>query len=91
MDSMKILKDKVAKTDNYVINIVRAGGDKSNYSYKTAFEVSLTKVNASIRRILEEELEATKSISKVKHSFKIDKLLKSSLNRKSNGILAYYE
>ena len=25
------------------------------------------------------------------NSFKIDKLLKSSLNRKSNGILAYYE
>jgi hypothetical protein len=87
MDSMKILKDKVAKTDNYVINIVRAGGDKSNYSYKTAFEVSLTKVNASIRRILEEELEATKSISKVKHSFKIDKLSEAKSSEKARNFV----
>ena len=87
MDSMKLLKDKIAKADKYIINIIRAGGEKSSYSYKTAFEVSLTKVNAQIRNILEQELEATKTLSRVKHSFKIDKLSESPIKGKFMAII----
>ena len=71
MDAMKLTKDKLATTADYVVEITRWGGERYSASYKDAFELALTKVNAATQNILNESLEASKKLSRTKHSFKI--------------------
>jgi phage-related protein len=71
MDAMKSTKDRLATTEEFIIEITRYGGETVRASYKEAFELALTKVNGATQNILKEALEATKTVSRTKHSFKI--------------------
>ena len=79
MDCMKEMKVKLSITDKYVIQITRFGGERKDVSYKNAFENALTKVNASTRKVLEAALEASKTVTQVKHSFNIEELTEASI------------
>jgi len=79
LDGMKETKDKLAYTEEYVVKISRFGHDRTSASYKDAFELSLTKVNAATKRILEEALESTQKITKIGHSYKIEKLNEANI------------
>lgn len=46
---------------SFLLKIGRKGFVRENFSYKEAFSLSLTKVNATIRKILEDALESTKT------------------------------
>jgi hypothetical protein len=81
LDGMRETKDKLAFTESYVVKIRRFGHERVSSSYKEAFELSLTKVNAATRRILNEALEATQKISKIGHSYDIEKLEESNFFR----------
>lgn len=59
------------KTKRYVFRILRKGYEKKSYSYKEGFLTSLDKVNSNTKRILNELLEQTKKMVKVKPSFQI--------------------
>jgi hypothetical protein len=80
MDSMKSLGLKMSVTEKYIIEITRFGGERKDVSYKNAFENALSKVNAATKKVLQASLEASKSITQVKHSFNIDKLEESKLS-----------
>ncbi|NVJ46388.1 MAG: hypothetical protein HWE07_04645 [Cytophagia bacterium] len=56
---------KSVQTERYLITIKRMGYEKVNYRYKEVFEESLGKVNRNTRKLLEELLESTKTLSKV--------------------------
>jgi len=73
-DSMKEIGDRLALTDGYIVKITRYGGTSTTYRYKEAFELALTKVNASTEKVLQEALESTKKISTVSHSFNVEKV-----------------
>ena len=75
MDGMKETGDKLAKTEDFIVQITRFGGERKVPYYKDAFENALTKVNAATQKVLMEALEASKKVTQVKHSFKIDKAL----------------
>lgn len=75
MDGMKETGDKLAKTEDFILQITRFGGERKVPYYKDAFENALSKVNAATQRVLLEALEASKKVTQVKHSFKIDKAL----------------
>jgi hypothetical protein len=62
---IKETKDKRIKTKNSILYIKVHGYDRENFSYKTAFESALTKVNANTRRLLEELKESTKTVTQI--------------------------
>lgn len=78
LDCMKEMNIKLSLTNDYLIQITRFGGERRDASYKNAFENALTKVNASTRKVLEAALEASRTVTQVKHSFKIDKKLEEA-------------
>jgi hypothetical protein len=69
---MKETGDKLAVTESHVVKISRFGYDRATASYKDAFEMALSKVNASTKKILEEALVASTKVSKVSASYSID-------------------
>jgi len=56
---------KSVQTEKYLVSIKRKGYEKTNYRYKEVFEESLEKVNRNTKRLLENLLESTKTLSKV--------------------------
>ncbi len=56
---------KSVQTEKYLVSIKRMGYEKTNYRYKEVFEESLEKVNKNTKRLLENLLESTKTLSKV--------------------------
>jgi chromosome segregation ATPase len=56
---------KSVQTEKYLVSIKRMGYDKTNYRYKEVFEESLKKVNKNTKRLLENLLESTKTLSQV--------------------------
>lgn len=72
--SVKNIDDKLLTTEKYVVKISRFGGERENASYKNAFTLALTKVNGATKKILDEALEATKTISKISSTYSINKI-----------------
>jgi chromosome segregation ATPase len=56
---------KSVQTEKYLVSIKRMGYEKTNYRYKEVFEESLKKVNKNTKRLLENLLESTKTLSQV--------------------------
>lgn len=56
---------KSVQTEKYLVFIKRMGYEKINNRYKEVFEESLEKVNKNTKRLLENLLESTKTLSKV--------------------------
>jgi hypothetical protein len=73
LDAMKQANEKLATADEYIVKITRYGGERRDTSYKDAYNLALSKVNAATKKVLEEALEASKKITNMKHSFTIDK------------------
>jgi hypothetical protein len=57
-------KESVIRTKKNIIEVKRASSEVVTFDYKSAFISSLTKVNSATKKILEDQLEATKTISK---------------------------
>jgi len=87
MDGMKEVGDKLAQTEEFIIQISRFGGERKDASYKNAFELALSKVNGATKKILQESFEASKKVTQVKHSFTIDKVTEASIFDKIGGLL----
>ena len=65
LEELSVENRKSIQTKKYLITLKRMGYDKESYKYKETFEESLTKVNDKTRRLLEELLQSTKTISRV--------------------------
>ena len=72
-------------TKKYLVTLKRMGYSRDNYQYKESFEKSLTKVNQQTRRVLEDILQSTKTITTVVSSIGVQRIdeisLKSMLQR----------
>lgn len=55
--------DKIIETKNVLVSISKKGFPRENYSWKAAFELLYSKVNASIQKIADSAREATKTVS----------------------------
>jgi hypothetical protein len=86
LDSMKEIDDRLATADEYIVKIMRFGYDSSSARYKEAFELAITKVNDATANVLNNALETTKKVSKVKHSFNIEKLTEASFLSKLKNV-----
>jgi hypothetical protein len=72
LEGMKETGDKLAVTETHVVKISRFGYERASASYKDAFDLALTKVNSSTKKILEEALAASIKVSKISASYSID-------------------
>jgi DUF917 family protein len=65
---------KSLKTRTYLITIKRQGYTRENYKYKEGFEMGLKKVNEQTRRVLEEILQTTKTLTTIGTSIGVQKI-----------------
>ena len=72
---------KSVQTQKYLVSIKKMGYEKTNYRYKEVFEESLDKVNGNTRRLLENLLESSKTLSKVVSSIGVQPLDENLLTK----------
>ena len=65
LEELSETDQRVLITKKNVAVIERRGYETSSYSYKSAYELALTKVNKSVKKILVTTLAGTKKISQV--------------------------
>jgi DNA repair exonuclease SbcCD ATPase subunit len=74
LEHLHQFNQKSVQTERFLISIKRMGYEKVNYRYKEVFEESLDKVNGNTRRLLENLLESSKTLSKVVSSIGVQPL-----------------
>ena len=74
LEELSKYNQKSIQTEKYLLSIKRFGYEKENVKYKEVFEQSLTKVNKNTKKLLEDLLESTKTITKVVTSIGVQKL-----------------
>lgn len=87
-DAMKVLNDKLATTEKYVLKITRYGGEGSAVSYGKAVEQALTMVDEAAQAIINECVRQNTAITSVKHSFDIEKLDEGKLSDKAKAVIS---
>jgi len=74
LEELRTHGQKSVQTEKYLVSIKRIGYEKVNLKYKESFEEGLTKVNKQTRKLLEELLQSTKSISNVVSSIGVQRV-----------------
>ena len=87
MDSMKMLNDKVAETERYLVQINRYGHSRTDIGWKSVVEGAMERVDDAAKAILEECMEASKKVVEVKHSFEIKVNEANLLEKVKNTIM----
>lgn len=87
-DAMKVLNDKLATTEKYVLKITRYGGEGTSVSYGKAVEQALTMVDEAAQAIINECVRQHTAITNVKHSFDIEKIDEAKLTDKAKAVIA---
>jgi chromosome segregation ATPase len=77
---------KSVQTQKYLVSIKKMGYEKTNYRYKEVFEESLEKVNGNTKKLLENLLETTKTLSKVVSSIGVQPLNETLFTKLMSGI-----
>lgn len=71
--------EKALKTRKYIVTIKRQGYQRTNYKYKAAFDYLYERVNSSMKRIVDEALEANKTFSDILSSLGVQNRVDESL------------
>jgi len=87
-DAMKVLNDKLATTEKYVMKISRYGGEGTSVSYGKAVEQALSMVDEAAQAIINECVRQHTAVTNVKHSFEIEKLDEAKLTDKAKALIA---
>jgi uncharacterized protein YoxC len=97
LEELNRYNQKSIQTEKYLVSIKRFGYEKENMKYKEVFEQSLTKVNNNTKKLLEDLLQSTKTISQVVTSIGVQKIgegfftdfvnkIKTLLNKLTNSV-----
>ena len=81
LEHLHQFNQKSVQTERFLVSIKRMGYEKVNYKYKEVFEESLEKVNTNTRRLLENLLESSKTLSKVVSSIGVQPLNENLLTK----------
>ena len=65
LEQLHIQYKKSIQTKRYLVTLKRMGYNRDNFKYKESFEESLTKVNQQTKKVLEDILQSTKTVSRV--------------------------
>lgn len=73
-DAMKVLNDRIATTERYVLKITRFGGPADNPSYAKAIEQALERVDDAAKEIINECVRLNTGVKNNTHQYDIEKL-----------------
>ena len=71
-DQMKDARDRIATCEEYTIKITTFGYERNDVGWKSVVTMALEQVDEAAREIIGRCVEANKSVTQVKHSFKIE-------------------
>jgi hypothetical protein len=79
LEQLHIQNKKSIQTKKYLITLKRMGYNRDNFKYKESFEESLTKVNQQTKKVLEDILLSTKTVSRVVSTIGVQRINEISL------------
>ena len=79
LEQLHIQNKKSIQTNKYLVTLKRMGYNRDNFKYKESFEESLTKVNQQTRKVLEDILLSTKTVSRVVSTIGVQRMDEISL------------
>lgn len=79
LEQLTIQNKKSIQTKKYLVTLKRMGYNRDNFKYKESFEKSLTKVNQQTRKVLEDILLSTKTVSRVVSTIGVQRMNEISL------------
>ena len=74
LEQLTIQNKKSIQTKKYLVTLKRMGYNRDNFKYKESFEESLTKVNKQTKKVLEDILQSTKTVSRVVSTIGIQRM-----------------
>lgn len=87
LEQLQLQNKKSIQTKKYLVTLKRMGYNRENFKYKESFEKSLTMVNKQTRRVLEDVLQSTKTVSRVVSTIGVQRVDEVSPFRKLFGRL----
>ena len=79
LEQLHIQYKKSIQTKRYLVTLKRMGYNRDNFKYKESFEKSLTKVNQQTKKVLEDILQSTKTVSRVVSTIGVQRINEISL------------
>ena len=79
LEQLHLQNKKSIQTKKYLVTLKRMGYNRDNFKYKESFEKSLTKVNQQTKKVLEDILQSTKTISRVVSTIGVQRMDEISL------------
>ena len=79
LEQLIIQNKKSIQTKRYLVTLKRIGYNRDNFKYKESFVESLTKVNKQTRKVLEDILLSTKTVSRVVSTIGVQRMDEISL------------
>lgn len=79
LEQLTIQNKKSIQTKRYLVTLKRMGYNRDNFKYKESFEKSLTKVNQQTKKVLEDILQSTKTVSRVVSTIGVQRMDEISL------------
>ena len=79
LEQLTIQNKKSIQTKRYLVTLKRMGYNRDNFKYKESFEKSLTKVNQQTKKVLEDILLSTKTVSRVVSTIGVQRINEISL------------
>ena len=79
LEQLHIQNKKSIQTKKYLVTLKRMGYNRDNFKYKESFVESLTKVNKQTKKVLEDILLSTKTVSRVVSTIGVQRMNEISL------------
>ena len=79
LEQLTIQNKKSIQTKRYLVTLKRMGYNRDNFKYKESFVESLTKVNKQTKKVLEDILLSTKTVSRVVSTIGVQRMNEISL------------
>lgn len=79
LEQLTIQNQKSIQTKKYLVTLKRMGYNRDNFKYKESFVESLTKVNKQTKKVLEDILQSTKTVSRVVSTIGVQRMDEISL------------
>jgi len=79
LEQLTIESKKSIQTKKYLVTLKRIGYNRDNFKYKQSFETSLEKVNKQTKKVLEDILLSTKTVSRVVSTIGVQRMDEISL------------
>lgn len=80
LERLEDAEEQVLRAEKYILTILSKSYERTNYKYKEAFELALTKVNSATKAILEEALQTTQTTTKIGGRLKAIRIHKESIS-----------